>query len=201
MKKINAFHILCLLLMVSCGNTDNGSVQCDGKDYCFIFATVTTNNGDVDTNNDGNPIIEADAICNADASKPNSASYKALIVDGTNRQVCSSSDCRTTEKGRIDWVLESSREYRQVDGTTIIGTTSLHSVFTFDLTNVFSSVTNESWTGLDDNFQTNSVNCSAFKVTTGNGSAGNQNSKTVNSINSADESCANLNRFICIEQP
>ena len=203
MKKKYLLALLLFSLLISCGNSDNSNLLCDGKDYCFIFTSITTNDGDVDTTNDGNPITEADAICNADSNKTNTATYKALFVDGSNRQACSESNCANTEEGRIDWPLRASMEYRQTDGTTIIATTSIHGVFTFDITNVFSSATDNSWTGLNDNFVTHTVDCSNFNSNSGgaSGAMGMHNDKTEDSIYGGDDTCSDLNRFICIEQP
>lgn len=66
-----------------------------------------------------NAIAKADAFCNSDPAKPSSATYKALIVDGVNR------DAKTP----VDWVLKPSTAYYRAHGDVLIGTTTSSSIF------------------------------------------------------------------------
>ncbi len=52
----------------------------------------------------------ADAKCNADANKPSTGTYKAMITDDTRRACSSSSNC-TSAAENIDWVFQSGRLY------------------------------------------------------------------------------------------
>ena len=63
-----------------------------------------------------NGIAGADYLCNHDESKPASlinTTYKAMIVDGTNRQACYSADCIFEGLNEnIDWVLKPMAAYK-----------------------------------------------------------------------------------------
>jgi hypothetical protein len=191
--------LFSILLLSSCGN-NNTAATCDEKEYCFIFVTNTTSAGKLDiVTVDGNGIAEADAICNDDANKTNNSNYKALIVDGTNRQACDKNSCLTSSSAQLDWPLKALQEYRQTDGTTIIGTTNASGVFDFPLDNKFTTATVSSWTGLGLNFQNDAVNCTEW-TDNSNGVYGDQSSLTSSSINNGGNGCANSQHLICVEQ-
>ena len=62
-----------------------------------------------------NAIEKADSFCNNDPNKPNSSTYKALLVDGITRDAIS----------LTDWVLESNTTYyRPYDNVEIGATTN-----------------------------------------------------------------------------
>ncbi len=58
-------------------------------------------------------ITGMDNICNNDTFRPDTEkTYKALIVDGTNRRACSTANCTATSEN-IDWVLKPNTTYYQ----------------------------------------------------------------------------------------
>lgn len=91
------------------------------------------------------PIAKADAFCNSDPDKPGDATYKALLVDGANRDAIA----------QTDWVLLPATTYYQSYGDVMIGTTTkkgiLASAFR-PLENPIGSATKprEVWTGISD---------------------------------------------------
>ncbi len=85
-----------------------------------IFVTSTQHVGDF--KND--PLLpgstatqKADTLCNSDAAKPTSNIYKALIVDGVNRDAVT----------KIDWVLQPNTTYYRADGITTLSNFQLKS--------------------------------------------------------------------------
>jgi hypothetical protein len=95
-------------------------------------------------------IARADDFCNKDSNKPSDAYYKALLVDGINRDAVK----------MIDWVLHPNTTYYRSDNITEIGTTTANAIFPSayaDLTNSIQDRTNYDenshdlylvWTGL-----------------------------------------------------
>jgi hypothetical protein len=93
----------------------------------MIFTTSGTNNGNF------GGMAGADAYCTSDANKPTRGTYKAMLVDGTNRVACTSSFCGGSGVSEhVDWVLDPTTLYSRSDGTPI-GTTTSAGVFTFPL--------------------------------------------------------------------
>jgi hypothetical protein len=86
-----------------------------------IFVTSRPHGGDF-TNDPyltgANGIAKADVFCNSDPAKPSAASYKALLVDGVNR------DAHVL----LDWVLKPDTAYYRPDGE-LIGTTTAAAIF------------------------------------------------------------------------
>ncbi|HLD45750.1 MAG TPA: DUF1554 domain-containing protein, partial [bacterium] len=64
-----------------------------------IFVTDATYNGNL------GGVAGADALCEADANKPATGTYKALIVDGVARVACTTANCGGGAGENIDWVL------------------------------------------------------------------------------------------------
>jgi hypothetical protein len=198
-------------MTVSCGKGDEvtsiaTSTNCSSN-YCIIFVSSTGTSGDIDGAGDddgSNGIEEADALCNADSSKPNSSTYKALIVDGVNRVACTTPACSGGTGEHIDWVLQPSTEYRRVDESTAIGTTSTEGIFTFPLDNVIDLplTINSIWTGLDDaTWTTHSDLCLNWTDGTA-ASNGRRLSSTLDStMGNASERCDQTDfRLYCVEQ-
>ena len=112
------FLTIAPLLLGSC-TTDTALPVSQGLK---IFVTSRIHGGDFA--NDpylagANAIEKADAFCDSDPAKPSAASYKALIVDGVNR------DAKTL----VNWVLKPSTDYYQTHGDVLIGTTTAASIF------------------------------------------------------------------------
>jgi len=81
-----------------------------------IFVTESVHSGDFENDPSlvgSSGIAKADHFCNNDSNKPNDSEYKALLVDGVNRDAVSN----------IDWVLQPSTAYFRLDGLTIATTT------------------------------------------------------------------------------
>lgn len=79
-------------------------------------------------------IAGADYLCNHDESKPSSltdVTYKAMIVDGINRQACYSADCIFEgPKENIDWVLKPMAAYKNTNNAVSI-VTNESGIYTF----------------------------------------------------------------------
>lgn len=131
MIRFPGIFVAFVFLLSSRESSNNSSqplinlAECESPDYCLVFLSATTVNGDIDAtgDNDGNGIEEADALCNADTNKPNDSTYKAIIVDGLNRTACTTASCAGGSSEHTDWVLQADTEYRRGDGTTVVGTT------------------------------------------------------------------------------
>jgi hypothetical protein len=66
-----------------------------------------------------NAIHKADDFCNTDPNRPDAHVYKALLVDGVNRDA----------KSLTDWVLKPSTTYYRSYDDTVIGTTTIAAIF------------------------------------------------------------------------
>jgi len=110
-----------------------------------VFLTSELHDGDFasDTTLPGaHAIAKADAFCMGSAARPDSAVFKAMIVDGVHRDAVS----------RTDWVFLPSSSYVQADGATPLGTTNPSAILPLPLTNPWSSDPNGMslyfWTGI-----------------------------------------------------
>ena len=86
-----------------------------------IFVTTEVHSGDFandPTLTGSNAIQKADYFCNKSKAKPSTDSYKALLVDGTNRDA----------KLNIDWVLKPSNSYYQSFDNLLIDTTTASAI-------------------------------------------------------------------------
>jgi hypothetical protein len=169
----------------------------------YIFVTTgTAGNGTFTGNLSG--ISGADASCNSDSNKPNSSTYKALIVDGTNRVACTSANCATSGNSEhVDWVLAASTQYKRPNGT-VIGTTNSLKLFTFNLTNAISPMISNSyaWTGFSSSrdWTTSASTCSSWSSTSGNGEAGRLASTDAQSMQYFTPTCSSSRFLYCVEQ-
>ncbi|MBK9497992.1 MAG: DUF1554 domain-containing protein [Leptospiraceae bacterium] len=147
-------------------------------------------------------IAGADALCNSDGAKPSILpnTYKAMIVDGTNRKA---SNTANAGDGQVDWVFLPNTSYFRTDGTTLIKTTNANSIFVFPLTNSFDTPGIPYWTGLNTDWTTSSNRCATdWTSTTGNGQAGQATMLTVASISGGGPPPCNaaLPRLLCVQQ-
>ncbi|TGL26309.1 DUF1554 domain-containing protein [Leptospira bourretii] len=82
---------------------------------------------------------------------------------------CASANCATGgTAGQTDWVLKPNKEYRRIDGATVIGTTNANGIFAADLTNEISTTisgTSTIATGLNSNWTESANDCSNFTET------------------------------------
>lgn len=162
----------------------------------IIFVTAATHNGDF------NGISGADAFCMADTNIPNSSNYKALLVGGTTRVACTSTDCSGGSSEHTDWVLAASTTYVRPDGTTIIGTTDSNGIFDFDLTHAFEATGNMIWTGLNADWTTSSSVCTVWDTSSGgvSGAIGLTDEASFSAISAGSQTCNNTIHLACVEQ-
>ncbi len=161
-----------------------------------IFMTATSYTGNLGGSSG------ADAKCAADANKPATGTYKALISDAA-RIACTTANCSGGTGEHTDWVLASSQHYHQANDLTSIGTTNSNGVFTFPLNNQWKSGTsqvNRIWSGLNSNWTRNGIHCSDWASTTGSGSHGRQNTTDSQAIQYNTQLCTDTNSIACVEQ-
>jgi hypothetical protein len=166
-----------------------------------IFVTSRTHNGDfVDdpTLNGATVVAKADDFCNSDANKPDSATYKALLVDGVTRDA----------KPEKDWVLEPTTTYYRPYNDVEIGTTSPNAIFVAEyvpLKNPVSAtfIAYGAWTGIGNviDFSTQDT-CRGWSTLEAVGALG----STTHTNGSAFASPTGLTCWIyaplyCVEQP
>ena len=182
-------------------STTNTSVgPCSTTGPCKMFVPLTTYPA-LNTNLGINGL---DNYCNNATDKPSGGgTYKALVTDGTNRIACTTANCSGGPSEHTGWVLKANKEYRQSDGTTVIGTTNANGIFTFPLTNPFKSPfigTNMSATGLNVNWTSNSNHCSQW-TGTGSFAMATYDSTSSDAIYAGGTAgCTNTARIICVEQ-
>lgn len=195
-EKDNTALYLVLLANLS---SDNSVGSCATTGPCKIFATAanaTVNAG----------ISGLDSNCSSDSNKPaGGGTYKALVSDGTNRRACTTANCGTGTGEHINWVLKPNKEYRQADGTTVIGTTTSNGVFTFPLTNAFQTTitgTNGIVTGLNTNWTSNANDCSDWSTNAGgtNMSFAVHDDTTNACLSVGTQACNNVGKVVCVEQ-
>ncbi|HAM51048.1 MAG TPA: hypothetical protein DCP92_10305 [Nitrospiraceae bacterium] len=145
---------------------------------------------------------KADAFCNADPAKPTSSIYKALMVDGINRDAV---------KG-IDWVLQPNTTYYRADGITVIGTTTVTAIFPAlyaDLSNgvIAQQVSDMDgttwvWTGIGSgaDFSAGS-DCAGWSSASGVGDFGLADSTTQTAFIDMLTNCDARLSLYCVEQP
>ncbi len=179
----------CLILIGgSCDPTSYSSTSSSNCTTCKIFVTASTY--------DGNP----GGASGADANYPGSWTYKAFIVDGTNRIASVTSN---SGDGQVDWVLKANTDYTRLDGTAIM-TTNANSIFVFGtLTNSFASSDTGYYTGLWSYWSVvTTAHCSSWTSNSGASSArlGDQTSTSSSSIQAFGVICSSIQNLVCIEQ-
>ncbi len=172
MKK-QILAILIVPLLVACGS-DGENVVSEGLK---IFVTDSRHVGDFENDPliEGSSAIEKmDSFCNSDSSKPNGSVYKALAVDGMNRDALS----------ELDWVLESNTVYYRAYNDIEIGKTSDQGVFTSYYADLPNSVSNKKkeqngpilannvWTGIRSPIDFSSDTASHCNYWSASGSSG-----------------------------
>ena len=176
-----------------------GSNHCADTSNCIIFVTNAGYAGTF-----GTPAT-ADNYCNMDSNKPNSSTYKAMIVFAAVRFPCKGGqDCTSAGNptSMSDWVLYPNQDYKRNDGTPI-GTTN--SSGTFDsLTNAVDPSVSYAWTGMINGWAVNpapNFTCANFTDSTESGSVGKPDSTDKNAMMyTTINSCAALMKFYCAEQ-
>ncbi|MNK99727.1 hypothetical protein D3C87_1201380 [compost metagenome] len=187
------------------GSDDGGSTT---PAYKKIFVTDVTFLGDFKTLGAGaTGIAGADNLCMQNTNHPGSGTYKAMLADGVVRIACTTADCSGGVSEHTNWVLAPNTEYRRLDETTVIGTTTASGIFAFPLDNtVVDGSTPEAngiWTGLDLDWTSHATNCLGFESSSGANSAmaGVSYVDSVNTIqNGGGASCSFGQRLYCVEQ-
>lgn len=116
--------ISALLFLVSCGQdrgslSDTNAQTPDDSDDPEVYVPCTTCRMFVTQSiYDGNlgGTAGADEKCEQDANKPNSRTYKALIMDATRNMT-------------TDWVIKANTDYVRADGVTVVGTSNANGIF------------------------------------------------------------------------
>jgi hypothetical protein len=81
---------------------------------------------------EANGILGADAKCEVDGNKPATGTYKAFLVDGVNRRVCTSHNCGTDGAlENLNWVLKKNTKYIRISDSGEIFTTNNRRMFIF----------------------------------------------------------------------
>ena len=126
----------------------------------LIFRTAT--NYPANMQGGGAGVDEADAICQAEAvAAAYSGVFKALLgtqtTDANPRFACINADCTPSDPSdHTNWVLGANRTYLRADDMALIGTTTSHRIFSFPLTNPFTSLppSRWHWGGIHGSWQT-----------------------------------------------
>ncbi|MCP5513617.1 MAG: DUF1554 domain-containing protein [Leptospiraceae bacterium] len=152
---------------------------------------------------DGNlgGVAGADAKCQSASNKPASGTYKAFIVDGTNRVSCSSTSCfeRGTSE-HVDWVIKPNTEYIRPDGTLITKSSPVGLLPNSILINNISATSSSGWTGLTflgDVFT--QYTCNNWTSNSSNLRGAMNRESSIHYSNIIDCSYA-YNRILCVEQ-
>jgi hypothetical protein len=122
--------IIMTAFLTACSSSDDSPAQVTTSGL-KIFATSEIHVGDFandPTLSGANAIEKADFFCNQDSGKPDDKIYKALLIDGINRDA----------KSLTDWVLlPNTTYYRAFDNIEIGATisTAIFPVLFQDLTN------------------------------------------------------------------
>ncbi|MDH4263207.1 MAG: DUF1554 domain-containing protein [Spirochaetia bacterium] len=189
-----------------------------------IFVTTSTYTGDLRTAGAGTGIAGADAKCMADANHPDAAQtlanrrlYKAMLVDGTNRQACTTANCATPPGNlgiaeNIDWVLRPNVTYTRADGITPVFTADWNGVYQIGSAAGSGFVNSISggqfFSGMRTDWVTNSTNsCTAWTVTSGSAAMGNGSLTLLDTNNSWNpigsingNGCNTAFPIACVEQ-
>lgn len=208
------FAFISLIVVTSCGNgieiadadsdsdsdstsTDDDSEASAGceNDFCYLYVTSAAYLGD-------ETLSGFDSACNSDASRPNSGTYKAVMASSA-RTACTTANCSGGVSENSDWALSASTEYRRVDGTTVIGTTTAAGIFSFALDNSVNGAGNVAWTGLDADWTNSSDNCTNWTSNSNgvDGADGLSMLTSTDAISVGTDSCDTASRNVyCAEQ-
>jgi uncharacterized protein DUF1554 len=127
MQRGRCILVCTCLTVLGCGGS-SASAPKRVSNGLKIF--VTSRNHSPDFKNDphlngDSAIHKADDFCNTDPNRPDAHAYKALLVDGVDRDA----------KALTDWVLEPGTSYYRPYDDIVIGTTNKAAIFGVPLTN------------------------------------------------------------------
>jgi len=170
---------------------------------CKMFVTTSTYTGATIGG-----ITGADAKCASDAAKPATGTYKAFLVDDTNRIACTTANCSGGASENKNWVLKASTAYTRVDGTAI-ATSTASAILPATLTNPISTTGDTMLGNIRTGMAfakdwTSRVNghCTNYTVTTGSSTDGDAGTVLTTSsylyVNGG--TCAGLKSLLCVEQ-
>jgi hypothetical protein len=168
---------------------------------CKMFVTTSTYTGATIGG-----ITGADAKCASDASKPATGTYKAFLVDDTNRIACTTANCSGGASENKNWVMKASTPYTRVDGTAI-GTTTAAGIFPAFITNPISTTGDVLFGNIRTGMAfakdwTSRVNghCTNYTVSTGTSTDGDASSGTTNYLYVNGGACSGAKSLLCVEQ-
>jgi hypothetical protein len=203
-----ALFVFLILTIAACGGSSGSSILGDGQGESstglkiFVTAAYHSGNFAFDPELTGtNAIEKADDFCNKDPNKPDSAVYKALIVDGALRDAVT----------LTDWVLVANTTYYRPHDNVVIDTTTSAAIFPVafspmenpiaDCGNICGAGDNV-WTGIDKAEDFSAGNdCSDWSSTSGSGKSGGYGAGSAWSFNGFGGACTNMQGLYCVEQP
>ncbi len=152
-----------------------------------VFATQTSYSGNL------GGVAGADAKCMADNNYPGTGSFRAMVVDGTQRSACASTTC--------NWVFRPLRSYfRLIDGTLIL-TTNADGITGGTQSAAFTGTGAQYWTGLSAAWGAD-VHCDNWSDETAgaNGSVGSGNVTNANAYSGTVLPCNSTRPLLCVLQ-
>ncbi|ABZ93290.1 Hypothetical protein LBF_0758 [Leptospira biflexa serovar Patoc strain 'Patoc 1 (Ames)'] len=198
-------------------NTDTENITISVEPTIYkVFVTASTFNGNLQGAEANGP-AGADVKCNADANKPSTGTYKAMVVDGTNRSACSSPNCSGGAGENLFWVFQENSIYVRANDSASLFTPSTAGIIPAPSTilnhNFDSGTTKYFWTGFAmtaywqeaTDEPTNScvdwTDGSVTAVTTDGGRVGASDSRTYSAFRSGSgRSCSDTYHLLCVEQ-
>ncbi len=184
---------------IATANVTNADVNCIPAKN--IYLTTLGTNGNI------GGIAGADAKCASDPSKPNAATFKALLVDQSNRVACTTANCANGSTAEhIDWVMAPNTRYIRPAGT-LIGTTNQNGIIPLPLISTIfygenTNATDRVWTGIFDDWTTlqpaGTDNCVSWSASTSTGGSSRVDEKVA--IHDQIEACSGIYKLLCVEQ-
>lgn len=195
------------ITVTTAGGTNTATISIAAGKRIFVTA-ATTGNGNL-ASGYSNGIAGADARCSADANKPSTGTYKALLTDGTgspNRRACLNANCSSGPSEGIDWVLRANTAYFRADFTPI-ATTNANKIFAFSLTNAIqggASAGQTVWLDLGSDWRSvSTLHCGQWTIGSNVDSGGVVDPTLTNSsaISGGSTTCnATTKKLYCVEQ-
>ncbi|PJZ46711.1 DUF1554 domain-containing protein [Leptospira brenneri] len=192
----------------------------------MVFVTATAYNGNLQGAAANGP-AGADLKCNADANKPATGTYKAMLTDGTNRKPCTSDNCTNSGVGEnTDWVFQSGRIYIRANDSASLLSSNAAGILPADGSGNFTtnpyylnhsfdsgSTMKEYWTGFaqtnywqeataqSENSCNDWTNGTTTSPASNGGRVGASNSTNYSALrNGGGRSCSATYYLLCVEQ-
>jgi hypothetical protein len=160
-----------------------------------IFVTTNNFNGDIG-------ISGADLNCQSEGDGIAAGrTWKAMLVDGTNRRACSFANCPSGISENHNWVLKPNAAYVRPSGT-LIGNTNDRALLTFPLSNSIGESVVQPWTGLNTDWTTDGTNnCNGWtNAGSYTGAYGQDINSDAGAIRFDSSMCASARPLYCVEQ-